>query len=648
MKKKTGLIATSVASIAVCASLIAGSTYALFTSEDKVDITVKSGNVAVETTIGALTATTTLDPEYSATGEKEVAFQTGGKASVTASGVELGGIVPGDQVSFTLNIDNSKTTVTAQYRITYEVTEGYILADGLDVKIGGVSMEDEKGSYKTYASAWSKEVASTVKVEIALPNHGDISDKTDNLYMGLSTNIVFKVEAVQGNAVTSDESAVTYLPDSSDAVEAFKNNELVVLKKGESLGAALTAQNSGKYILLTEDADRTLTGAVRGLDNVTVDANGLQIVENEGSLAHMTGSDITVKNAVFVKGAKNPWGIYSAGVNYYNCVFNGLSPYIDSQVDMTVDGCTFNNTTLQYCFSEGTNLLPGNLVITNNVFNVNNTDANAHAIVFNGGEKSEWEVVPNVTHTKKIVIEGNTFNPVYREKSYVAYYIVADGQITGKVRMFANNTFNGLAKYSVNSIGNQYNLVSNTVKLDLTKGEEALGILCPDCYNGNVATPHSEHSIHNVLEINDGVATVKSAGAWLSNGKTDWSKKHVLSYDLDVSALSNNGDTICMDFGENKAWQSLVFAIQKTESGFIVGRGTDLKNLKNTQELAEKTSFAIKCTAYVNEEGKFVREVEVDGTVVYTEIGTTKFGDLYWNVYGCVGSGAKISNFVVG
>lgn len=51
MKKKTGIIVTSVMSIACCASLITGATFALFTSESKVNIAVTSGKVDVKATI---------------------------------------------------------------------------------------------------------------------------------------------------------------------------------------------------------------------------------------------------------------------------------------------------------------------------------------------------------------------------------------------------------------------------------------------------------------------------------------------------------------------------------------------------------------------------------------------------------------------
>ena len=53
-KTKRGIILTSLASIAFAGSLLAGSTYALFTSESKTDIVVSSGKVDVKATIDTL------------------------------------------------------------------------------------------------------------------------------------------------------------------------------------------------------------------------------------------------------------------------------------------------------------------------------------------------------------------------------------------------------------------------------------------------------------------------------------------------------------------------------------------------------------------------------------------------------------------
>ena len=53
-KQKSSIIIASLASIVIAGSLIAGSTYALFTSESKTNIAVTSGKVDVSATIDGL------------------------------------------------------------------------------------------------------------------------------------------------------------------------------------------------------------------------------------------------------------------------------------------------------------------------------------------------------------------------------------------------------------------------------------------------------------------------------------------------------------------------------------------------------------------------------------------------------------------
>lgn len=627
MKKKVGIIASACASCAVCASMIVGATYALFTSNDKVDISVTSGRVSVSASVDVVSTTSM--------GVKQDAgkWENGGSASVEGATVRLDKITPGDEVELKVSVANN-SNIDTKYRVTYEVKKGHLLASGLDVALNGVNLADEEGAYKTYATAWANldENGDNVSATIALS-----ADK-GNLYSGLSTEISIGVEAVQANGIKGNGNPeYTYLPDYSDV----KAEDVVVLDKGANLENALKTDSEGKYIVLSEDS--TLNNAVRGLSNVTLDAGGSVITMNEGGLSHLTGTNVTVKNAIFCKGDKAPWGLYNAGVSFYNCVFEGFSPYIDSDMDITFDGCTFNNTTLQFCANEGNNLLPNNLIITNNVFNVNNTDANVHAIVFGGGELEQWEGTAETL--KNIVIEGNTFNPVYKDSTYVAYYIYVNGTLS-KVRTFFNNTFNGLAKYSVNAIGNQFALTTANITVGLTDAESAKSFLCPDCANG-VEAPHSEHSIHSQLTIDEnGVATVNKEGAWIAVSDTDLNaNKYSFSYTVDVSDMTE-GDVIVFDFGEDKGWFGLISGVQKTADGCKAG-GCSSSGVLSANAVDAGDVIDVTYVAYANETG-FVLEFYVNGNLVVSKTTANAYGNLYWDIYACKYSeganGAKISN----
>ena len=65
MKNKKKILLSSVMVIALCLSLIAGSTFALFTSESKVNIAVTSGKVDVKASITDLSV-------YSAKSDDEI------------------------------------------------------------------------------------------------------------------------------------------------------------------------------------------------------------------------------------------------------------------------------------------------------------------------------------------------------------------------------------------------------------------------------------------------------------------------------------------------------------------------------------------------------------------------------------------------
>ena len=150
MKKKTKVIASAVATIALCASLSVGGTFALFTSESKVNVAISSGTVDVKATVANLQAysgswnaeTSEYDlvistSEYSEAAGSGYYFANGGFASVStaANTVTLNRITPMDKVSFNIVINND-SNVAVQYRTVIKVTEDDGLFGGLNVKIG--------------------------------------------------------------------------------------------------------------------------------------------------------------------------------------------------------------------------------------------------------------------------------------------------------------------------------------------------------------------------------------------------------------------------------------------------------------------------------------------------------------------------------
>lgn len=102
---KRSIVVSAILVIALCISLVAGATFALFTSESKVNIAVTSGKVDVTATASDLVLNTT---------------QAAGNLTETTAKLENGNIVlanlvPGDFVTFNITIHNA-STIKVWYR----------------------------------------------------------------------------------------------------------------------------------------------------------------------------------------------------------------------------------------------------------------------------------------------------------------------------------------------------------------------------------------------------------------------------------------------------------------------------------------------------------------------------------------------------
>ena len=198
MKKKNKVLATSVATIALCASLVAGGTYALFTSESEVNIAVTSGTVDVRATAGALTLYSNNEKQ---TGN---AFANGGTATKVENEISIDRMTPMDSVNFDVKIENY-SDVKVQYRTVIKAVDDTGLFEALDVTFtennesqtfaGGIAYADWATLDAGDNNPNTPEDVSTINVNIEFPN-GD----NQNVYQGKSCKLAVVVEAVQANA----------------------------------------------------------------------------------------------------------------------------------------------------------------------------------------------------------------------------------------------------------------------------------------------------------------------------------------------------------------------------------------------------------------------------------------------------------------
>ena len=196
-KSKTFLGA--ITSIALCVSLIAGATFAIFTSESKVNIAVTGGKVNVTATVDNLrlysldnidlATLTGTEKERTAEGK----FLNEGTATLSGNTLSLDKLTPGDKVTFDIDIANN-SDVTVKYRTLLSVRDSGLFA-ALEVSIGGRTA----GSASDWTVKNAGERIASEQCSIELP-----VSATDE-YQGKSCQIDFIVEAVQGNV---DESTV--------------------------------------------------------------------------------------------------------------------------------------------------------------------------------------------------------------------------------------------------------------------------------------------------------------------------------------------------------------------------------------------------------------------------------------------------------
>lgn len=278
--RKSTLI-SAVLAIAMCVSLLAGSTFALFTSESKVNLAVTSGNVEVVASIE------NIEKSYvDENGETVSGKLFGGDATFADGTLSLDNIVPKDTVKFHVKIANN-SSVAIKYRTVVTVVEDNGLASSLSIDLAGYQMIGTKAA-SAYAKLDVGEQPEVLPVTITLPE----SETTQ----GKSCKLSVSVEAVQGNAAVADgltstdgTTMSTRLADGTVWYDVLANGSAFTVKT--NMNPANTIISNGK---LTIDAkDKEIANTV----NLWQAAD-----DNEWSLVSARGTDgeVTVKSGRFL------------------------------------------------------------------------------------------------------------------------------------------------------------------------------------------------------------------------------------------------------------------------------------------------------------------------------------------------------------
>lgn len=189
--KRRNVIAASLVALCATVGVVGTVTYAVFKSENKVNVDVTSGIVDVKVAASDLVLSHKEADESEVSGYKTVTGSLySGTASIdeTTNTLTIDRMLPLDKIEFNLNItDNSNVKI--KYRTILKTLEDSGLYDGLKITFDGVSTS--KTDYELYeVGAGNKTIAVSIEME------EDAEDK----YKGKSCKLAYVVEAYQGNA----------------------------------------------------------------------------------------------------------------------------------------------------------------------------------------------------------------------------------------------------------------------------------------------------------------------------------------------------------------------------------------------------------------------------------------------------------------
>lgn len=334
----------------IAGSLIAGATYALFTSESKANIAVTSGTVDVEASISDLRAYTpkkiALDGTIvendnlasEVTANEEWTLGNGGSVKLNGSTLTLSKMTPGDWVRFNLNVTNY-SNVAAKYRTVIQTISDEGLFDGLSIIIDETTWSNGFSAVSPYADLDPVEEATvedTLDVTVYFP-----ADR-DNTYQNTGCEIQIIVEAIQGNAATDDYvDGALYLYNERDLkkfANAVNNNtglqddyDTFILANNVTLVDKWTPigqKNGNKFTETFDGANYTVSNMIVDSDIIGRDSDAIGTNNNFdgfgaffGCIQGGTVKNLTVNGTVT---ADNAAGIASRvnGGTIENCVSN--------------------------------------------------------------------------------------------------------------------------------------------------------------------------------------------------------------------------------------------------------------------------------------------------------------------------------------
>lgn len=230
---KRSVIITAILAIIMCASLVAGATFALFSSSSSVNIAVTSGNVEVTASVDGIQKSYVDENGETVNGRLfsgDATFDEG------AHTVTLSNVLPKDTVKFKVKVVNG-SNVAIKYRMVMSVVEDNGLFSSLDITLDGKKFYGYTSGTK-YTLLDAEKQIDDISVVISLPKEATCN--------GSACKLTYKVEAVQGNASVEDFPEV---PENTLAVNTTE--DVRVLEK------AISGENAvlDKDVVITKAPD---------------------------------------------------------------------------------------------------------------------------------------------------------------------------------------------------------------------------------------------------------------------------------------------------------------------------------------------------------------------------------------------------------
>ena len=217
---KRNVIISAFLAIALCMSVIAGATFALFTSNAKVNLLITSAKVKLlNATIEnkKMYSLTEVNPDtLEGTEEDRTAagtFYLGGTAEFEGNTLTLKKMAPGDRIAFDVKVDN-ESDIPVKYRVLVKEDGESNLTAALNIFVNNEYYLGDSATGYT-ALAVGENVTVPVSVELPISAGNDYAEKTATL--------IVSVEAVQASVKDTADTPLTFSDGNAHEYTIDKN-----------------------------------------------------------------------------------------------------------------------------------------------------------------------------------------------------------------------------------------------------------------------------------------------------------------------------------------------------------------------------------------------------------------------------------------